>query len=195
MAKLSLGEAAKTAGIGKTSLRRAIDAGRISAHKTEGGHFLIDPSELARFMDVRSDRAAPPSIVKAAPHGAPGGAAQIGRAAPPETDLEALSELETRALLAEQRAELLAAHLAETRADREALREDMADLRRDRDAWRAQAERLLIETQKDPEEAKAAPPGAPGGAALIDQPMSQVDPPTATEERRPGFWRRLFGKG
>ncbi len=99
-----------------------------------------------------------------------------------------MHELETRARLAEQKAELLAAHLAETRADREALREDMADLRRERDAWRVQAERLLIEAQKEPEEVKAAAPDAPGGAAL-------AEPPAAIEERRPGFWRWIFGKG
>jgi len=44
----SLGQAAKAAGISKTSLHRAINKGRISAAKNDNGAYEIEPSELHR---------------------------------------------------------------------------------------------------------------------------------------------------
>jgi hypothetical protein len=44
----SLGQAAKAAGISKTSLHRAIKSGRVSAVKGENGSYEIEPSELHR---------------------------------------------------------------------------------------------------------------------------------------------------
>jgi hypothetical protein len=44
----SLGQAAKAAGISKTSLHRAIKIGRVSAIKNESGSYEIEPSELHR---------------------------------------------------------------------------------------------------------------------------------------------------
>lgn len=154
MAKLTLGEAAKAAEMGKTSLRRAIDAGRISAERLENGVFVIDPSELARFIDAR--RAAPPS--------SPLGRPPAHQAAPPEPeggapaisfsgDVEALAQERARAIIAE--------------AEARNLRERLDELLADRDAWRAQAERLAIAHH----------------------------PPAPTPEPQPrasGFWSRLF---
>lgn len=48
MAKLTLGKAAKAAGISKPSLSAAIKKGRVSAEKNEKGHYEIDPAELFR---------------------------------------------------------------------------------------------------------------------------------------------------
>lgn len=46
---LTLGEAAKQAGISKTTLHRAIRNGKISAEKIEvSGEYRVDPAELAR---------------------------------------------------------------------------------------------------------------------------------------------------
>lgn len=53
---LTLGDAAKLSGMSKTSIRRSIDAGRISASKDEFGRWRIDPAELQR---VYPDTGAP----------------------------------------------------------------------------------------------------------------------------------------
>ena len=51
---LTLGQAAKLAGKGKTTLTRAIQAGRLSATRLEDGSYRIDPAELCRVYDVRA---------------------------------------------------------------------------------------------------------------------------------------------
>jgi len=48
MAMVTLGEAARLTGLGKTTLARAIKAGRLSAARTDIGTYQIDPAELAR---------------------------------------------------------------------------------------------------------------------------------------------------
>jgi excisionase family DNA binding protein len=50
---LTLGQAAKLVGKGKTTLTRAIQAGRLSATRRDDGSYRIDPAELARVYDVR----------------------------------------------------------------------------------------------------------------------------------------------
>ena len=49
---LTLGQAAKIAGCGKTTLTRAIKAGRLSATRNDDGSYAIDASELARVFSV-----------------------------------------------------------------------------------------------------------------------------------------------
>jgi hypothetical protein len=44
----TLGQAAKAAGVSKTTMRRAIDRGRVSATRREDGSYEIDPAELQR---------------------------------------------------------------------------------------------------------------------------------------------------
>ena len=60
----SLGQAAKAAGISKTSLHRAIQKGRVSAAKNDNGSYVIDPSELHRVYPPISetDRSANPDL-------------------------------------------------------------------------------------------------------------------------------------
>jgi hypothetical protein len=45
---LTLGQAAKAAGVTRTAIQHAIAGGRLSAAKDELGRWQIDPSELAR---------------------------------------------------------------------------------------------------------------------------------------------------
>ncbi len=52
--KLTLGKAAKEAGISKPSLSAAIKKGKLSAHKNEKGHYEIDPAELFRVYPPKS---------------------------------------------------------------------------------------------------------------------------------------------
>jgi excisionase family DNA binding protein len=47
---LSLGQAARLTGLGKTTLARAIKAGRLSATRNETGSYSIDAAELARVF-------------------------------------------------------------------------------------------------------------------------------------------------
>ena len=47
MAMVTLGEAARLTGLGKTTLARAIKAGRLSATRTDLGSYQIDPSRRA----------------------------------------------------------------------------------------------------------------------------------------------------
>ena len=54
MVKLSLNKAAKEAGVAKSTLLDALNAGRMSAGKNEKGHWEIDPSELFRVFSKTS---------------------------------------------------------------------------------------------------------------------------------------------
>lgn len=53
--KLTLGQAAKEAGISKPSLSSAIKKGRLSATKNEYGVYEIDPAELFRVYPKKSE--------------------------------------------------------------------------------------------------------------------------------------------
>src|SRR3954468_18525589 len=52
----TLREAAREVGTSKSSLHRAIKAGRLSATRTETGELRIDPSELARVYPHRASQ-------------------------------------------------------------------------------------------------------------------------------------------
>jgi len=53
--KLTLGQAAKEAGISKPSLSVAIKKGRLSALKNESGTYEIDPAELFRVYPPKAN--------------------------------------------------------------------------------------------------------------------------------------------
>lgn len=52
MPVLSLSQAAKLTGKSKSTINRAIKAGKLSATRHEDGTYSIDPAELARAFDV-----------------------------------------------------------------------------------------------------------------------------------------------
>jgi predicted site-specific integrase-resolvase len=54
----TLGTAAKAAGVSKTTLRRAIESGRLSATRNDDGSYSIDPAELHRAFPRHSDATA-----------------------------------------------------------------------------------------------------------------------------------------
>ncbi len=56
MFHLSLNKAAKEAGVAKSTLLEALKSGRLSASKSEKGHWEIDPSELFRAFPKTSYR-------------------------------------------------------------------------------------------------------------------------------------------
>lgn len=105
MAYMTLGEAAKAAGVSKATISKALAKGRLSYVSKDTAGYQIDPAELFRAF--------PPK--------------------PPET-------LNT---------ERLATHpetvdLRVLRAELDAARELVAELKADRDAWRDQAQRLAL---------------------------------------------------
>ena len=114
---LSLSEAATAAGIAKSTIWRAIKAGRISANRTHLGTYEVDPAELFRVFPATSNN----SEMKQAAM-----AADAGAMAALDAQITALKEVSSL------------------------LKEQLEDVRKDRDAWRTQAEsnqRLLIDAR------------------------------------------------
>ncbi len=52
---LTLGQAARLTGTSKTTLTRAIKAGRLSASRREDGGYRIDPAELSRVYEIKPE--------------------------------------------------------------------------------------------------------------------------------------------
>lgn len=144
MSFLTLSQAAKAISKSKSTLNRAIKSGRLSATRNEDGTFSIDPSELARvFPKNDSERTPLPPQERAAERPRTEDVSKI-------TMLEQLLEREREALAREK--------------------EVSADLKEDRDRWRAQATGLLSDL-------RTAHPS-----------ISIKD----TDQSPKGFWKRIF---
>jgi hypothetical protein len=120
----SLGMAAKAAGVSKSTILRAITAHRISAAKTDTGDWQIDPAELHRVFPPAGNAA----------DRAGNGAAERGATAAERHETPALE-----------------AQIAGLREVAELLRQQLDDVRADRDAWRDQAQagqRLLAAPER-----------------------------------------------
>ena len=137
---LTLGQAARLTGRGKTTLARAIASGRLSATKSDTGTYLIEPAELARCYPLKAIAEPAGATVAATSH-----------LVPRET-IDAMRETVTT-LLAE-----------------------IADLKEQRAAWQAQAERLAL-----------AAPVVPAAAITPPAAITPVTPVTAVTERP--WWR------
>ena len=115
---LTLGQAARIAGVGKTTLTRAIKSGRMSATKRDDGVYQIDPAELSRVYDIkvgtRETVAATGGVVhQATPPGHPDDVLKLAAA---EGELVGAREMINH------------------------LKTQIDDLRSDRDGWRQQSE-------------------------------------------------------
>jgi excisionase family DNA binding protein len=160
--ELTLGQAAKVTGLGKTTLTRAIKRGHLSATRREDGSYAIDPSELSRVYKVTPETVETVTATGYAAHRAtPDGEAH---ATPRDPDVHTL--------LAVAQAELrhLSERLEEVKASQD-------DLRRERDDWKEQAQRLALAAPI------AAPPPING---------SRADPVSTPEPRR-SLLRYWFG--
>jgi predicted DNA-binding protein (UPF0251 family) len=114
---LSLSEAAIAAGIAKSTVWRAVKAGRISATRTVTGKYEIDPAELFRAFQA---------IPKNVEMKQPALAIETGLIPALEAQIGAWKEVSGL------------------------LKEQLEDTRKDRDAWRTQAEssqRLLVDAR------------------------------------------------
>lgn len=148
----TLGEAAKATGMSKAAISRAIKNGTLSAEKQENGSYRIDPAELHRVYPPVSQQ----------------------RLQQQATETDDATKLNP-ALNAENRELRAKLESAEQRLrDRD---EVIADLREDRDRWRAQAERLLLADQR------TQPASAPAPA------------PTETAAPARRRWWHFGGKG
>ncbi len=113
--KLSMGQAAKEAGVSKTSISRAINSGRLSAEKVDGVGYQIDPSELFRVFPRNSN-----STLKLSQPVTPNVTGEVT----PSNMLEFI-RLETENLALKREIKLLT--------------ERVEDLRKERDDWKDQA--------------------------------------------------------
>ncbi len=123
----TLTEAATATGVSRSTIFRAIKTGRISATRTEGGNFEIEPAELHRVF--------PPAETRAAHAG--NGAMNRDAMAACTADTGQLAQLESEIKALRDMSALLREQLHETR-------DTVDDLRRDRDAWRQQAQQLAL---------------------------------------------------
>jgi hypothetical protein len=110
----TLAAAAAACGVNKSTILRAIKAGKVSASKDEHGEWHLDPAECHRVYPPAAERTNAPQ-----------------RYAAP--DAKEIADAHQRAALAVEVA---------------MLREQVADARGDRDAWRDQAQRLAIADQR-----------------------------------------------
>ena len=118
---ITLGEAARLTGLGKTTVARAIKAGRLSATRTVTGSYEIDPAELARCYPVTTAADAPDATVAATGpvlwvHRTSGKPETVGATAAMEAQIAGLREIG------------------------DLLRRQLDEVREDRERWRSQAE-------------------------------------------------------
>jgi len=133
MATFSLREAAEQAGTSKSTIFRAIKAGRLSAARTDDGGFAIDPAELFR---VYPPKAAPVALERAREQSA-------GQDATPNEPVHVAPDVAAKLAAIEAEVKGLRELLAEVRSSRD-------ELRNDRDDWRNRAERLLTDQREQP---------------------------------------------
>jgi excisionase family DNA binding protein len=126
MTKLTLGQAAKLAGVGKSTLSRAIKSGRLSASRQTDGSYSIDPAELERVYDLKS----------AGTGETVGTTSGVVQDATPSKETPATPDADAQVALLREMLER-----ADQRAD---------ELKADRDAWRSQAEKaqMLLTDQR-----------------------------------------------
>uniref|UniRef100_UPI00286F80BD hypothetical protein n=1 Tax=Flexibacterium corallicola TaxID=3037259 RepID=UPI00286F80BD len=119
---LTLGQAAKEAGVVKSTISKAIKDGRISAQKLSNGSYSIDPAELFRVFPKKQS-----------------GNTRNGPLETPETNIDLL--VENRVL--KERVEALNERVNEKD-------QALSDLRSDRDHWRSQATGFLEDRRARP---------------------------------------------
>ena len=116
----TLGTAARATGVSKSTVYRAIKAGRVSAGRTNTGDYAIDPAELHRvFRPLDSDAAR-------------SGFSSMKRGTA-QRDGDEMALKNAR----------LEAEIAASALVGELLRRQLDETRQDRDHWRGQAQRLV----------------------------------------------------
>jgi hypothetical protein len=168
MAQVSLGQAAKLTGLGKTTLARAIKRGSLSATRRDDGGYQIEVSELERVYPLRSP-----------------------------TDATVETSNETSPVVHPATVDVdLVTEVAALRATVAMMREQNHDLTQERDRLLALAERLALALPKPVAETHETPlatssPG-PGAAPAETSTAAPVTPPAITRKQKlVRFW---FGR-
>ena len=120
MAVLSLRNAAQQAGTSKSTILRAIKAGRLSATRTSAGGYEIDPSELSRVYPPKPSTVAPDHATQRS----------AGQDAPGDEPDTVAPEVATK--------------LAVMEVQLKGLQAMVDELRQSRDQWQQQAERASL---------------------------------------------------
>ena len=115
----TLGQAAKACGKSKSTLSKAVKAGKISVIKNDDGSFSIEPVELFRVFPAVSQT--------------PKDEQEQIKSTPQETGGNTKKDME----------------LIELRIKLEAAQERIADLEKDKEDWKTQATRLLTVQQSN----------------------------------------------
>src|SRR3954464_9471474 len=138
---LTLGEASKQSGFSKATLSRAIRDGKLSAQRSpETNSFKIDPAELHRYSEAMQVLRATLETEREKHSATPSLDSESSAVSAVETRVQEIRkqiELEARAKLAEER-------LADLKAQLE-------EMRRQRDTWQEQAQRLALVGPKSPD--------------------------------------------
>src|SRR5271166_3074234 len=130
----TLGQASKQVGVSKPTLSKAISTGKLSATRREDGSWAIDPAELCRYVEANGHRF----------HSATGNGSRLET--PPDTAATtAATDAQVEAL---RQVEVL-------------LRQELTDVRIDRDRWCAEAsawrdQAQAVTRQHGPARARAA---------------------------------------
>jgi hypothetical protein len=125
----SLGQAAKAAGVSKSTISKALSTGRLSYVEKDSAGYRIDPAELHRVFPLKPR--------------------ETGAHTPTPND----HEHHANTSAAEEQARLLAVELAGTKALLEEKDRRITDLEADRNEWRKQAQVLAITDQSTPQPA------------------------------------------
>jgi hypothetical protein len=139
---LTLGTAAKAAGVSKSTVHRALKSGRMSARSKDGASYQIDPAELFRVFPAPSGKTAErrsgnPEAGTMEPGATPAPAAL----SPLQAHLVRLeAELRASKELAETEQKLLDQLLTSERMRAEEFRKRADELRSERDRWAGVAE-------------------------------------------------------
>jgi excisionase family DNA binding protein len=122
--KLTLGMAAKHLGVTKPTLSKAIHSGKLAAERREDGSFAIDTAELDRYRAAHHRRFQETRKATAS-------VSRLGT--PPDPLAEADLQIMVERLELEARARLAEGRLAD-------LKDQLEDMRAQRDGWQKQAE-------------------------------------------------------
>lgn len=127
---LTLGEAAKEVGKSKTTLTRAINAGRLSAKRLDDGSYQIDPSELFRVYDL----ATPETVAQ-----------------PSNGEVRDPAETPDNSKVVEMLREQIELIQTERERERRQLTDRIDELNQEREDWKTQAsnQTLLLKHEQD----------------------------------------------
>lgn len=149
MATLSIRDAARQAGVSRSSILRAIQSGRMSAPRKDDGGYAIDPAELFRVFEPRP--------MGQRDTAGPGDLGQTGQVAEPAGPGVTLGVTDARAAALEAEVQALRELVRRLDTDKQEMTRrfdlDRQDLRVDRDAWKGIAEatqRQLTDLTKKP---------------------------------------------